>query len=171
MSLEHIDLITKKVLTGASMKLKPGKSDPILDITSDCLINAPSILFERLSYIMRSYLIHGHLSNFLLISSLLPIIKDELGDTSVSTNYHSIAISNLVTKLFDWVIILLYGNRLKLHDQQFIYQTNVSTSMCTWMVVETIEYFLRKKSEIFVCTMDMSKAFDRVKHSTLFLKL
>ena len=43
--------------------------------------------------------------------------------------------------------------------------------MCTWMVVETIEYFLRKKSEIFACTMDMSKAFDRVKHSTLFLKL
>ena len=43
--------------------------------------------------------------------------------------------------------------------------------MCTWMVVETVEYFLRKKSEIFACTMDMSKAFDRVKHSTLFVKL
>ena len=171
MSLEHIDLITKKVLTSASMKLKPGKSDPILDMTSDCLINAPSILFERLSYIMRSYLIHGHISNFLLISSLLPIIKDKLGDTSDSGNYRSIAISSLVMKLFDWVIILLHGDRLKLHDLQFSYQTNVSTSMCTWMVVETIEYFLRKKSEIFACTMDMSKAFDRVKHRTLFLKL
>ena len=105
MSLEHIDLIIKEVLTSASMKLKPGKSDPILDITSDCLINAPSILFERLSFIMRSYLIHGHISNF-LIPSLLPIIKDKLGDISISSNYRSIAISCLVMKLFDWVIIL-----------------------------------------------------------------
>jgi hypothetical protein len=171
MSLQHIDLITKEVLTNASSKLKPGKSDPILDISSDCLLNAPSTLFERLSLIMRSYLIHGHISDFLLISSLLPIIKDKLGDTSVSSNYRSIAISSLVMKLFDWVIILLYGDRLKLHDLQFSYQANVSTSMCTWMVVETIEYFLRNKSEIFACTMDMSKAFDRVKHSTLFDKL
>ena len=74
-------------------------------------------------------------------------------------------------KLFDWIIILLYGDRLKLQDLQFGYQTNVSTSMCTWMVVETIEYYLRTKSKIFACTMDMSKAFDRVKHSTLFVKL
>ena len=37
--------------------------------------------------------------------------------------------------------------------------------------METIEYFLRNKSEIFACTMDTSKAFDRVEHSTLFVKL
>ena len=114
---------------------------------------------------------HGHISNFLLISTLLPIIKDKLGDTSVSKNYRSIAISSVILKLFDWVIILLYGDNLKLHDLQFAYQPGVSTSMCTWMVVETIDYFLRNKSEIFACTMDMSKAFDRVKHSTLFEKL
>ena len=80
---------------------------------------------------MRPYLIHGHISDFLLISSLLPIIKDKLGDTSVSSNYRSITISSLVMKLFDWVIILLFGDHLELHDLQFSYQANVSTSMCT----------------------------------------
>ena len=170
-SLKDIDCINGKVFADASRKLKPGKNDPALDLTSDCLINAPNNLFDRLSIILKAYLMHGHISNFLLISTLLPIIKDKLGDSSVSKNYRSIAISSVVLKLFDWVIILLYGDKLKLHDLQFAYQPGVSTSMCTWMVVETIDYFLRNKSEIFACTMDMSKAFDRVKHSTLFEKL
>ena len=168
-ALEHS--VTSDLLTKSSMKLKPGKSDPIMDMSSDCLINGPKILFEKFSLVLKAYLIHGHVSDFLLLSSLHPIIKDKLGDYSASSNYRSIAISSLVMKLFDWVIILLYGDQLKLHDLQFSYQEHVSTSMCTWMVVETIEYFLRNKSDVYACTMDMSKAFDRVKHSALFEKL
>ena len=170
-SIESIDCVTEQVMTDACMKLKSGKNDPILEITSDCVINAPGMLYDRLSVILKSYLIHGHMSDFLLISTLLPLIKDKLGDLGSSKNYRSIAISSVILKLFDWAIILLYGDKLKLHDLQFAYQPEISTSMCTWMVVETIDYFVRKKSEIFACTMDMSKAFDRVKHSTLFQKL
>ena len=43
--------------------------------------------------------------------------------------------------------------------------------MCTWMVIENIDYILRNNSEVFICTMDMTKAFDKVKHSILFQKL
>ena len=43
--------------------------------------------------------------------------------------------------------------------------------MCTWMAIETISYFLRNGNEVFSCLMDMTKAFDVVKHSILFKKL
>ena len=43
--------------------------------------------------------------------------------------------------------------------------------MCTWAVLETIDFFLRNHSDVFVCTMDMTKAFDLVRHSLLFRKL
>ena len=36
---------------------------------------------------------------------------------------------------------------------------------------ETISYFLRNGSDVFTCMMDMSKAFDTVRHSLLFEKL
>ena len=39
------------------------------------------------------------------------------------------------------------------------------------MAIETIDYYLRNNSEAFIYTMDMTKAFDNVKHSTLFEKL
>ena len=74
-------------------------------------------------------------------------------------------------KIFDWVIIFAYNKQLRLHDLHFSYQPNVSTSMCTWMAIETISYFMRNGSEVFSCMMDMSKAFDTVKHSTLFRNL
>ena len=77
----------------------------------------------------------------------------------------------MVLKNFDWVIVLLFGDKLNLDPLQFGYQQRISTNMCTWTAVETIEYFTRNGSPVYVCALDMSKAFDRVKHSTLFEKL
>ena len=102
---------------------------------------------------------------------MTPIVTDKLADVTNSNNNRSIAISSLVMKIFDWVIILAFSKHLKFDDLQFAYQANVSTSMCTWTAVETISYFLRNGSDVFTCLMDMSKAFDMVKHSVLFTKL
>ena len=114
---------------------------------------------------------HGHINSVLLISTLVPIIKEKLGNICSSENYRSIAISSLILKIFDWVMILIYGDKLCLDQLQFSYQQKVSTNMCTWMAIETIDLFTRNGSSVFVCAMDMSKAFDRVKHSLLFKKL
>ena len=83
----------------------------------------------------------------------------------------SIAISSLLLKLLDWIIILLFGDTLELHDLQFAYQPGISGTMCTFAVLETVDYFLRNGSEVFLCTMDMTKAFDMTKHSLLFSKI
>ena len=114
---------------------------------------------------------HGHVTNSLLLATLIPIPKDKLGDHTSSNNYRSIALSSLVLKIIDWIIILLFGESLGLDDLQFSYQKNCSTTMCTWMVIEGISYFIRNGSDVFTCTMDMTKAFDMVRHSTLFKKL
>ena len=124
-----------------------------------------------LTAILRGYITHAHVSDFLLVSNLIPIVKDKLADVTNSNNYRSIAISSLVMKIFDWVIILPFSKHLKFDDLQFGYQTNVSTPMCTWTAVETISHFLRNGSDVFTCLMDMRKAFDMVKHSVLFNKL
>ena len=42
--------------------------------------------------------------------------------------------------------------------------------MCTWTVIETVSYFLRNGGNVYCCLMDMTKAFDLVKHSILFKK-
>ena len=69
------------------------------------------------------------------------------------------------------IILLLFGDTLGLDDLQFTYQPGCSTTMCTWAVVETISYFMRNGSDVYTCLMDMTKAFDLVRHSLLFRKL
>ena len=140
-------------------------------ITSDFIVHAPDVVFELLALCLKSYMIHAHVTDFPLISMLIPIIKHKLGDITSSDNYRSIAISSLVMKLFDLVIMDLFKENLYFDDLQFGYQAEVSTAMCTWLAAETISYFQRNGSEVLTCLMDMSKAFDTVQHSCLFQKL
>ena len=125
---------------------------------------------ELATYLMISR-IHGHITLFLLMATLIPLIKDKLASINSSKNYRSIALSSLVLKLIDWIILILFGTSLGLDELQFSYQPGCSTTMCTWSVVETINYFLRNGSEVFSCCMNMTKALDIVKHSRLFNKL
>ena len=119
----------------------------------------------------RQYSEDFYYSSVLLLATLVPIVKDKLGNICSSDNYRSIAISSLILKIFDCVIILLYADKLDLDQLQFSYQPNISTLMCTWMVIETIDFFTRNGSDVYVCTMDMSEAFDKVRHCLLFKKL
>lgn len=167
----EIDRLTGDIVQEAASKLKGDKKDPCFSLNSDCLKRAPMVLFEHLAAIFRQFLIHGYVSNILLMSSVIPLIKDQLSDITSSDNYRSIAISSLILKVLDYVIIILYGNNLIVDELQFGYIDHTSTSMCTWLVVETIEFFQRHGTDVYACVMDMSKAFDRVKHSKLFLKL
>ena len=169
--LSDVDKVTPDKVREAASHLNSNKSDPTYSFSSDCIKNGPDLLYEHLSVALQAFLVHGHVTLFLLIATLVPIIKDKLGSVSSSKNYRSIAMSSLVLKLFDWVILLLFGVSLGVDQLQFAYQPGASTTMCTWTAVETISYFLRNGSEVFTCLMDMTKAFDLVRHSIMFRKI
>ena len=111
------------------------------------------------------------MSQVLLLCTLVPLVKDKLGNVNSSKNYRSVAISSILLKIIDWVIILLEGSSLGLNELQFAYQAGCSTVMCTWAALETIDYFLKNGSEVFTCATDMSKAFDLTLHSLMFSKM
>ena len=60
---------------------------------------------------------------------------------------------------------------MKFHDLQFAYQPEVSSTMWSWAVIETINYYLRNDSDVYGCSQDKSKAFDLCKFSVLFSKM
>ena len=74
-------------------------------------------------------------------------------------------------KLLDWVILLNYGHLLKNNDFQFGFQQLSNTSLCSWMVYETVDQYLRNGSTVYGCLLDCTKAFDTIEHSLLFQKL
>ena len=152
-------------------EIKSNKNDPVFQFNSNCIKRAPKSFHLHNANIIKLFLIHGHVSETLLIATIVPLLKDKQGDIQSSDNYRSIALSSVVLKIFDWVVVTLFEEQLGLDDLQFSYQKRCSTNMCTWMVVESINHFLRNNSDVYACFMDMKKAFDMVKHGTLFRKL
>ena len=138
----ELEKINSFVIKEAMDKIKPNKSDPLFDFSSDCLKNAPVILYDQLADLLKSFLVHSHVPNSLLTATLVPIVKDKLGDLGTTKNYRSIAISSLLLKLIDWVVMILYGDLLKANDLQFGFQQCSSTSLCSWMALETIDNYL-----------------------------
>ena len=129
-----------------------------------------STLFA-IAFLIRTFLIHGFVPIFLLICSLVPLIKDKLGNLSSSENYRAIAISSLFLKILDWVMILLHGDKLQASDLQFGFSVDNSTTMCTWIATEVIGYYIRNNKSVYSCLLNLKKAFDQVEFGTLFYKM
>ena len=119
-----VEKVTPAVVKEAVSRLNNNKTDPVLSFTSDFLKNSPDILFSYLSIIIKSFIIHAHTSHVLLLATLVPLLKDKMGDICSSKNFRSIAIISPILKIIDRVIILLFGECLKLDDIQFSWMFN-----------------------------------------------
>ena len=85
-----------------------------------------------------------------------------------SKNYRLIASTSLILKVFDGILLELVGQNVKPSPMQFGFQQGQSTTMATWTLTETISYFRSRGGPVYLCLLDLTKAFDRVKLSTLF---
>ena len=166
-----VDKITPSLLRKIILKLNPGKNDEQFKFKSDALKHTVNVIAEPLANIFKAYLVHGHVSKNFLMCSLRPILKDNRKSASQSNNYRLIAISSLLLKLIDLLILELLGDKLVVSSLQFGFEKDSSTTLCTWTLSETIKYYTNRDTPIYLCFLDLTKAFDHVKLDVLFNKL
>ena len=167
-SMVDVDRITDDVVKKALKRMKNGKNDGLYDIQSECFSQGPEALTKHLTHLLKTFIVHGTVPYFILICTLLPLVKDNLSDITSSDNYRAIASSSLVLKLLDILILMLEGDKLSCDQLQFGFQAGSSTSMCTWTATTVIEYYNRQGRPVYSCAMDLSKAFDLVEWASLF---
>ena len=106
----------------AVSKMKPGKGDVSESFTSDAILNAPDLLFDLLAAVFRSWLVHGTVTPSLLACAFLPLLKSSLKNPAEVKSYRAIAGSSLILKLFDQVVLLLWGHLLQSDPLKFGYK-------------------------------------------------
>ena len=121
--------VNENLISQAIKKLQANKRDALFDTISDCYINGPSNLKTHIKNLVRIFIIHGSVPNFILACILTPLVKDGLGDITNSDNYRAIAGGCLLLKVIDLVIIALEGDKLSYDCMQFAYQSKSSTTM------------------------------------------
>ena len=75
---------------------------------------------------------------------MLPLPKGAQADLSNSDMYRSIAISSLLSKILDNVIIERQQDFLSTSNYQFGFKAKSATVLCTTMVNETTQYYTEK---------------------------
>ena len=101
--------------------------------------------------------------------SIIPIPIGSKASLTSSDKYSSIAISSVIDKILDHVIIDRLSDCLKISDYQFGFKSKSSTVSCSTMVNEAIQYYIEKAGKrIYLLLFGAIKAFDNVSYKVLF---
>ena len=100
------------------------------------------------------------------ITSSIPKNRKEC--IQCSENYRGIALCSALSKVFDHIMIQRFSDKLMSSDMQFSFKAQHSTVMCTCAVKEIAAHYNEKGSNVYVCMLDASTAFDKVNFVKLF---
>ena len=69
---------------------------------------------------------------------------------SNSENFPAITLSSIIVKLFDWVILLKEQKALMSSDLQFGFKQDTSISQCSFVMLETINFYNFNGSSVYI---------------------
>ena len=161
-------MITQDDIKLAVRKIKLNKTDGTCKLVTNHLSNGTDLLFSHISSLFTMMMNHGCCPVQFSTSTIIPIVKNKRKSASDISNYRSIAICNVLGKLFDYVILEQHQERLTSSELQFGFKTGSSTTACTFVLEEVTRYYNTNGSDVYVMLLDASKAFDRVHYIKLF---
>ena len=155
----------------AIFSMKQGKCPDDNGINAEHFQNAPLILLIRLTTLFNLMKAHAYVPTQFRFGTIIPIIKDRNGNSSDTNNYRGITISAMSSKVFEHSLKIMFSKHLQTSSYQFGFKSKSSTSHALFSLRETINHYIDHGSRVFCSYLDASKAFDRLVHAGLFLKL
>ena len=132
---------------------------------SDNFIKPTDSFHKFFSQIITLMLKHGTTSQIINKSVIKPVPKNKSQSLSDSNNYRAISKNTIISKIIDHVLISLINDKLITSAYQFAYKKDFSTSLCSFLVLETIQYYKSRGSNVYMLSLDCTKAFDKIQFS------
>ncbi len=111
--------ISNKYFCKAIKMLECEKQDGVFNKLASNILPIQQLYYEHLHSLFINCLKHGYMTNAMILSTLLPIPKDN-NNLQNSHKYRNIALSAICTKVFEYIILELYGH-LTSSELQFAY--------------------------------------------------
>ena len=101
----------------------------------------------------------------------IPKIINARSKAMLVDDFRGIAISPIISKIFELCILDRFKVFLSSNDSQYGFKTGVGCTHAIYAVRQIVDRFNANGSTINLCSLDLSKAFDKVNHHALFIKL
>ncbi len=157
----------------ALSNLKRGKAASLDSLTAEHLQNSHPILLSVLAKLFNIMLLSGCVPFGFGLSYIVPLPKQSnvLGSDVHVEDFRGIAISPVISKLFEHCLLVEFADFFVTSDNQFGFKKGVSCAHAIYSVRKLVDYYVTAGSTVNVCTLDLSKAFDKMNHYGLFIKL
>ena len=160
-----------QIIQNCVNSLKNNKAPGHDGICSEHFKYAGPDLLVHICLLFNSMLCHSFVPSDFCFGTIMPLLKDKHGDASKIDMYRGITLSCAASKLFESVLLTLFGDSMKSDDLQFGFKKNSSCCHALFVFNESVRYFIRHGSRVHCAALDASKAFDKVLHFGLFYKM
>lgn len=155
----------------ALKNVKLGKACGFDQLYGEHLRYAHQRLHVLLALLFNTFVIHGHIPSEFMDTILVPLVKDKNGNLSDKDNYRPLALTCILSKILEILILNRYRDLLATSDNQFGFKNKLSTDLCIYSLKQITDYYVDLGSPMYLCFLDASKAFDKINHWELFYKL
>jgi exonuclease III len=114
---------------------------------------------------------HSYLPEDLMRTVVVPVLKNKTGNIADKANYRPISLATIIAKVFDGLLNTQLDKYTKLHDNQFGFRPKLSTESAILCLKHTVRYYTDRKTPVYACFLDLSRAFDLVAYDVLWEKL
>ena len=151
-------------------KLKLNCAPGVDGISAEHFCYCDSSIKEYICDLFNMCLYHGIIPKSCTDTLLAPIIKNKNKNVHDVSNYRPIALTTVVSKLFESYISHHFIDFLKTKDNQFGFKPNHSIDMSVFLK-QVASSYVSRDTPVFAVFLDAAKAFDKVDHDLLFKKL
>ena len=153
-------------------ELKLGKAAGLDSISAEHLKYAHPIITSVLSMLFDLMLKVNYVPDAFGMGMVIPIPKHESRRKGLSSDdFRGITISPVISKVFENCLLVMMKPYMETSEFQFGVKKKFGCSNTIYTVRATVDHFTNNNATVNMCSLDLSKAFDKINHSALFLKL
>jgi hypothetical protein len=101
-------------------------------------------------------------------SEMFALVKDTLKSSSDINNIRGISVSDVLTNLFEKIMLTKINEKCTNNKKQFGFSQNASCGHAVFVLKETMQIVKLRKKKMYATAIDASKAFDKVNRQLLW---
>ena len=151
-----------------------GKAPGLDSLTAEHLQYSHPVLVTLLTKLFNLMVSSGYVPEKFGHTYTVPIPKVNNANLSRSLSvddFRGISISSVVSKVFEKCILERYERFFETTDNQFGFKKEIGCSHAIYSVKSVVNHYVNQGSTVNLCALDLRKAFDKMNHHGLFIKL